>query len=179
VKMQRVRWREMNRRLRYAIGLGAVVGLVAAYYALPVALAVISLGEICAYSPLGTNLCGSSKQSEKPRAPNIREVVACKEEGIRYVGTSPEGAEVCFTVSSDGREVIETGLSLVRASACPSGELGGVYGNSPAIVDSFGHFFDSGTGLRATIRGAEASGVFAAAEICAGKTFRWTARRAP
>ena len=149
------------------------MGLWAAYYALPVALAVISLGEICAYSPLGTNLCGSSKQSEKHR-----ELVACKEDGIRYVGTTPEGADVCFTVSSDGREVIETGLSLVRASACPSGELGGVYGNSPAIVDSFGHFFESDTGLRATIRGAEASGVFAAAEICAGKTFRWTARRA-
>jgi hypothetical protein len=47
----------MNRRVGHAIGsLGAVVGLLAAYYALPLVLAVISLGEICAYSPLGTNL---------------------------------------------------------------------------------------------------------------------------
>jgi hypothetical protein len=168
----------MNRRLRYAVGLGTVVGLVAAYYALPVALGVISLGEICAYSPLGTNLCGSSSQTGTPHPPKIREVVACREDGVRYVGTSPEGAEVCFTVSSDGREVIETGVSLVRASACPDGALGGLYSNSPAIVDSFGHVFEGDTGLRATIRGAEASGVFAAAEICAGKTFKWTARRA-
>src|SRR5437667_3181488 len=165
--MQRVRWREMNRRLRYAIGLGAVVGLVAAYYALPVALAVISLGEICAYSPLGTNLCGSSKQSEKHR-----ELVACKEDGIRYVGTTPEGADVCFTVSSDGKQVIETGLVLVQAGACPNGAPGAVYSNSPAAVDPSGHV-ETDTGLSATIRGAEASGTFAS-EVCAGTTFKWT-----
>src|SRR5436190_8869453 len=100
----------MNRQVRYGIGsLGAVVGLLAAYYALPLVLAVISLGEICVYSPLGTNLCGTSRQTGPPPAPKILELVACKENGIRYVGTTAEGAEVCFTVSSDGRQVIETG----------------------------------------------------------------------
>lgn len=169
----------MNRRVGYAIGSsGAVVGLLAAYYALPLVLGVISLGEICAYSPLGTNLCGTSKQTHTPPALRIRELVACKEDGIRYIGTTPEGAEVCFTVSSDGREVIETGLSLVRASGCQNGGLGGVYSDSPATVDPSGHV-ESSTGLTATIRGAEAAGVFAAAAICGGKTFKWTAHRAP
>jgi hypothetical protein len=59
----------MNRRAGYAMGsLGTVVGLLAAYYALPLVLAVISLGEICAYSPLGTNLCGPSTQTSTPPA---------------------------------------------------------------------------------------------------------------
>jgi hypothetical protein len=101
----------MNRRVGYAIGSsGAVVGLLAAYYALPLVLVVISLGEICPYSPFGTNLCGRSRQTHTPPALRIRELVACKEDGVRYFGTTPEGAEVCFTVSSDGSEVIETGL---------------------------------------------------------------------
>ena len=164
----------MNRRVRYGIGsLGAVVGLLAAYYALPLVLAVISLGEICAYSPLGTNFCGGS--TGPPRVPTIREVVACKEDGIRYVGTTPEGADVCFTVSSDGKQVIETGLVLVQAGACPNGAPGAVYSNSPAAVDPSGHV-ETDTGLSATIRGAEASGTFAS-EVCAGTTFKWTAHR--
>src|SRR6266480_5177846 len=105
----------MNRRVRYGIGsLGAVVGLLAAYYALPLVLAVISLGEICAYSPLGTHLCGGS--TGPPPIPTIREVVACKEDGIRYVGTTAQGAEVCLTISSNGKELVETGFSFVRAS---------------------------------------------------------------
>ena len=60
----------MNRQVRYGIGsLGAVVGLLAAYYALPLVLAVISLGEICAYSPLGTDFCGES--TSPPRFPTV------------------------------------------------------------------------------------------------------------
>ena len=166
----------MNRRLLYAIGsLGTVVGLLAAYYALPFVLAIISLGEICAYSPLGTNLCGTSTQTSEPPAQKIRELIACKEDGIRYFGTTPEGAEVCFTVSSDGRELVETGFRVVSVRDCSAG---GVYSNSSATVDPSGRV-ESSTGLTATIRGAEASGVFAAAEVCGGKTFKWTAHRAP
>src|SRR3954464_1621112 len=128
----------MNRRVRYGIGsLGVLVGLLAAYYALPLVLAVISLGEICAYSPLRTNFCGRS--TGPPRVPAIREVVACKEDGIRYIGTTPEGAEVCLTVSSNGRELVETGFSFVRASGCPNGVLGAAHGDSPAAVDPSGH----------------------------------------
>jgi len=167
----------MNRRVRYGIGsLGVLVGLLAAYYALPLVLAVISLGEICAYSPLRTNFCGRS--TGPPRVPAIREVVACKEDGIRYIGTTPEGAEVCLTVSSNGRELVETGFSFVRASGCPNGVLGAAHGDSPAAVDPSGHV-ESSNGLTATIRGAKASGVFADSEICPGKKFKWSAQREP
>src|SRR5438874_177784 len=121
----------MNRWVGHGMGsLGVIVGLLATYYALPLVLAVISLGEICAYSPLGTNLCGGP--SGPPRVPTIREVVACKEDGIRYIGRTPERADVCLTVSSDGRELIETGFSFVRASGCPNGALGAVHGDSTA-----------------------------------------------
>ena len=158
----------------------AVVGLLVAYYALPLFLAIISLGEICAYSPLGTNLCGEStgESSGPPRVPAIlREVVACKEDGIRYIGTTPEGAEVCLTVSSNGRELVETGFSFVRGSGCPNGDRGAVHDDSPAAVDRSGHV--ESKGLTATIRGAKASGVFADPEICRGKKFKSTAHRAP
>jgi hypothetical protein len=41
----------MNRRVRYGLGTAAVVGaLAASYYAIPIGLAIISLGEICLYS---------------------------------------------------------------------------------------------------------------------------------
>jgi|SRR5436309_3750917 len=167
----------MNRRVRYGIGsLGAVVGLLAAYYALPLVLAVISLGEICAYSPLGTDFCGES--TSPPRFPTIREVVACKEDGIRYIGKTPEGAEVCLTVSSNGKELVETGFSFVRASGCPNGALGAVHSDSRATVDPSGHV-ESSEGLTATIRGAKASGVLADPEICPGKKFKWSAQREP
>jgi hypothetical protein len=83
------------------------------------------------------------------------------------------------TVASPGKPVIlKRVLSLVRAIGCPNGGLGGVSSNSSATVDPSGHV-ETSTGLTATIRGAEASGVFAAADICAGKTFKWTAHGAP
>src|SRR5437867_4293696 len=105
----------MNRRVRYGIGsLWVAVGLLVAYYALPLFLAIISLGEICAYSPLGTNLCGVSSTPPAPRA--SPDPVVCKEDGIRYAGTTAQGAEVCLTVSRDGTELVETGFSFVRAS---------------------------------------------------------------
>jgi hypothetical protein len=45
-------------------------------------------------------------------------------------------------------------------------------------VDASGRF-DNPDGLRATVGGATATGVFEDSTICPGKTFRFTARRAP
>lgn len=53
----------MNRRVRYGIGTAALIGALAAgYYLAPIGMAIISLGEICLYSPAGTNLCPRDKQ---------------------------------------------------------------------------------------------------------------------
>jgi hypothetical protein len=169
----------MNRQVGYGIGASGA-GLLLAYYALPLFLAIISLGEICPYSPLGTNLCGtSSSQSSPPIAPRTSpDPVVCTEDGIRYSGTTAEGAAVCLTVSRDGRELVETGFSFVRASGCPNGAFGTVHSTVPATIDPSG-YVENRDGLTATIRGDRASGVLESSGTCPGKKFKWTAHRAP
>jgi hypothetical protein len=160
----------MNEWVRSAlVFMAVVVGVLAAYYAAPLGVAVISIGEICPYSPLGTNLCRGS--------------TLCEEPGIRYAGKTEQGAEVCFTLSRDSKKLIETGFSFVRASGCPDGAVGTVSGGYPATsglaidtVDPSGHV---GTphGLKAVIRGDMAGGVLENSDICPGKTFKWSAHR--
>src|SRR2546427_3962644 len=114
---------------RFGNGVALVAGLLMVYYGLPVLLAIISLGEICPYSPSGTNLCGRSPsgRTQQPSAPTKQgqpspEPVAvklCKQPGIRYSGTTIEGAEVCFTLTASLREWIEIGFKFVPASRCP------------------------------------------------------------
>jgi hypothetical protein len=102
----------------------------------------------------------------------------CKRDGIRYVGATAQGAEVCFTLTSDGKELVETGFSFVPASGCPDGGVGTVYSDYRVSVDPAGQF-ENPDGLTATIRGSRAAGVFEDSSICKGKTFKWTAQRAP
>lgn len=102
----------------------------------------------------------------------------CKRDGIRYAGTTAEGAEVCFTLTLDGRELVETGFSFVGASSCPDGAEGTVLSGYRGTIDPAGHF-EIPEGLTATIYGVRASGVFEDSDICPGKKFEWSARRAP
>jgi hypothetical protein len=102
----------------------------------------------------------------------------CKLDGIRYAGTTAQGAEVCLTLSPDGSELIETGFSFVAASGCPDEAAGTVHSDYPGTVEPSGRVVNP-DGLTATIRGATASGVFADSQICPGKTFKWSARRLP
>jgi hypothetical protein len=195
----------MNRPALY--GLGAVAALLAAYYVIPIAIAVASLGEICPYSPLGINLCGGTTTKTNANEPflltgvgveetTIEESVAtqtetqvlpgtiadpsafklCLRDGIRYEGTTPEGAEVCFTLSPDGKELIETAFSFVRKSDCPKFALGTTHSGFTGDLDPSGHVVNP-DGFTATVRGATASGEFTDSDICPGKTFKWIARR--
>jgi hypothetical protein len=102
----------------------------------------------------------------------------CKRDGIRYVGATAEGAEVCFTLTPDGTELLETGFSFVPASGCPDGAEGTVNSDYRGSVDPSGHF-ENPDGLTATIRGPRAAGVFEDSAICKGKKFEWSAQRAP
>lgn len=106
------------------------------------------------------------------------ETELCTKAGIRYAGTTPEGAEVCFTLTPDGTELLESGYSFVGASGCQDMAEGAIRSDYPGTVDSSGHF-ETPEGLTATIRGDEASGVFADSDICPGKEFSWSARRRP
>jgi hypothetical protein len=90
------RSRSWRRRARN--GMAVVGGLAGAYYATPLFLAIISLGEACPYSPLGTNLCAQSASSPtnsgQAPAPTSNTPVAaelCRKPGIRYAGTTAEG----------------------------------------------------------------------------------------
>jgi hypothetical protein len=100
----------------------------------------------------------------------------CKRDGIRYAGTTAQGASVCFTLTPDGDRLVETGFSFVPASGCPNRGVGEVYSDFTGRVDASGSVRNP-DGLTATIRGANASGVLEDPTICPGKKFRWSARR--
>jgi hypothetical protein len=178
----------MKRRVQY--GAAAVAGLLAAYYATPFLLIIISLGEICPYSPSGTSLCAQdtsapTKTGPLPLPRTSPEPVGarlCKEPGIRYAGATAEGAEVCFTLSPDRTQWVEIGFTFVPASGCPhkagtTSTTGKTYYEGPDPLTGPGRI--SVSGFTGTIRGARASGVLEDPEICGTKTFRWSARRAP
>lgn len=98
--------------------------------------------------------------------------------GIRYTGTTREGAEVCFTLDRNGGGLIEAGWSFVQASGCPDNAEGTTHSDYSGSVDASGHF-ENPDGFTGTVRGATALGEMQDATICPGKTFNWTARRAP
>jgi len=159
-------WLQMSGRVgrRIGIGAGVVAGLVVAYYALPLGLAIASLGEICAYSPAGTGWCDEGSGSGTPNTPSTD----CREAGIRFTGKTAEGAEVCFTVSDDGRAVLEAGFGFVPESACPGGAVGRVYRNGGGTVSASGRI-ENVADLTGTISGATASGVLRSATRLSGQ----------
>jgi hypothetical protein len=140
---------------------------------------------------VGTNKAQSDVRfdnvlAREPTSLEIRRVHAasrhgsklCKKAGIRYSGKTAQGAEVCFTLTPDGRSLVETAYSFVDASRCPQQATGTTYSGYPGDVDANGRI-DNPDGLKATIRGAIATGVFEDSSICLGKTFAFTATRAP
>lgn len=153
-------------------------------------MAIISLGEICLYSPAGTNLCPRDNNTiyvtETGPPPTVVLGAAtpnCKEPGIRYTGTTPQGAQVCFTLTPDRSMWVEIGFTFVLASACSLGEGGN--------EDVTGETYLGGThplvapgriaaeGFTATIRGARASGLLSNEKVCGNKRFKWSASQAP
>ena len=181
----------MNRQVRYAIGIAMIVGPLAAYYAIPLFLAVISLGELCPYSPSGTSLCARSTTSAQtvelpPSAQTFLdepiEAKLCTKPGIRYAGTTAQGAEVCFTLTQDRSRWVEIGFRFDRASGCPheagtDSATGKTYFEGPGTLTGPGRITVGG--FTATIRGPQASGVLGDSEVCGSKTFEWNARRTP
>jgi hypothetical protein len=172
----------MARRVGY--GIAVVVGLVGAYYVMPLFVAIISLGEICPYSPAGTNICARSSSAPTrvalpglPTSFEPTEAKLCKRSGIRYTGTTAEGAKVCFTLSPDRSKWVEIGFKFARASACPHDATGEKYYVGSDRLTGPGQI--AVAGFTATIRGARASGTLEDSDICGSKTFKWTARRAP
>jgi len=160
-----------------------VVGALVAYYVIPVFVVVISLGEICPYSPSGIGLCSQSAPTKPgPAAAAARPASAlgklCKKPGIRYAGTTPQGTEVCLTLTRDSSKWLEIGFRFVPASGCPhAGATGMSYyeGSEPLTTPER----ISVRGFTATIQGAQAEGVLEDSTVCGNKTFKWTAHRAP
>jgi hypothetical protein len=109
-----------------------------------------------------------------------REGTLCKKSGTRYAGATAEGAEVCFTLTTDRSMWVEIGFRFVPASRCPHTTgtgTGKTYYEGRDPLTGPGRIVVPG--FTATIHGARASGVLADSETCKGKTFKWSARRAP
>lgn len=112
----------------------------------------------------------------------------CKKPGIHYKGTTSEGVKVCFTLSPDGRKLIQDAWLFARNSAsyCSGIHPGQL---DVSIVSNHstrasGQHFDDGT-FSGTIRHANGSllstttGEFTDGYDCPGRTFKWTAYRTP
>jgi Tol biopolymer transport system component len=114
-----------------------------------------------------------------PPQPSSAAGKLCKKPGIRYAGTTPAGAEVCFTLTPNRSKWIEIGFRFVRASGCPQTTgtaTGKAYYEGQVPLS---HERIVLPGFTAFIGRARASGTLKDSEICRGKTFRWSARRAP
>lgn len=147
--------RPVNRRrlVVVAAAVGAVGLLGAAYYGTP--------RDATRSEPLGEETSSTA--------------ALCNRSGLRYSGTTAEGAEVCFTLSPDRRVWLEIGLSFVAASRCPASATGTTRISGPLPFTAPGRL--AMDGFAATVRGDAASGVLGDKDICGRKTFKWTARR--
>jgi len=172
-----------------------VAGTVAAYYAIPLFVGIITLGEICPYSPLGTSLCAGRTASPSAGVLHLPsdlptrvvtdrgqvEANLCSEPGIRYSGATSEGAKVCFTLTPDRRNWVEIGFMFIPASDCP--QYGSALATGEKQYEGPQPLTDSERitvpGFTAAIHGARASGVLGSSEICGNKRFKWNARRTP
>jgi hypothetical protein len=159
----------LNRQVGY--GLAVVAAGVTVYYAFPLFVAVISVGELCPYSPAGTTLCSESSVTGDEPEPAVTEA------GLRYRGRTADGAEVCFTLTRERDAWVEIGFLFVRASRCPEGATGRTYVTGPEPLPSSGRLATQG--FTETIRGTRATGVLGDTTICANKRFKWNARLVP
>jgi Tol biopolymer transport system component len=123
----------------------------------------------------------AGRPAAAPR-PSSPEGKLCKKPGIRFAGTTAQGAEVCFTLTPDRSKWVEIGFRFVRASRCPH-TTGTTYTTGKTYYEGRDPLTRPGRitapGFTATIHGARASGVLEDSETCKGKTFKWSARRAP
>lgn len=147
-------------------GLGTSVA-----YGIGVSLVVMVVGPLAAvYYPTGDTSASSSPLAGK----------LCGRPGIRYIGGTT-GLRLCFTLTPDLTTRVEIGWRFSRASGCRAGPdqrgWAPVYDDFEYTLDSPGKITEPG--FTATIRGARASGVLKAPDVCPGRTFPWSARRQP
>lgn len=179
-----------SRSLGYGLAVVAALGVV--YYTAPLVVGIVSLGEICPYSPAGTTICAGDEAGPAtgPNLPPGLQTVLdaqqgkalCSMAGIRYAGTTEDGAEVCFTLTTDRRQWAEIGFKVDGFRSCP-GALGAAtttgrtyYAGPQSLAGPRRISFSDFTG---TISGPRAAGVLGDRHVCASKTFKWTARRRP
>lgn len=150
------------------------------------------LATMLGFAALGFAGCGGTTES-KPPASNLDSKTParklCKSPGIRYIGSTDQGAPVCFTLTPDGKGLLEVDFySTTRCDARDSSTL--VASEYEGVLPEVG-----GHGLvelklpiqigqrevaeflfRGVVRGAAASGVIIN-ERCQSLTAKWTAHR--
>jgi hypothetical protein len=119
----------------------------------------------------------SNTSSSSSSAPSLTGTL-CKNPGVRYAGTTAEGVQVCFTLTSDRGTWVEIAWRFtgVGTSRCPGGASRTSFDPGDRIGGPRGF---SEPGFTATIRDARATGVLTDSELCPGKKFTWSARRVP
>ncbi len=92
----------------------------------------------------------------------------CKRRGIRYVGSTAQRGEVCFTVTRDHKRLLEVGFAFVPANQCPEMATGTIHAEGeagPAVTRDRVR----SSGFTGDIEGAVATGVLQDWDICSGE----------
>src|SRR5436190_20209182 len=120
---------EPTLRRRYGIGASVVYGISGTVLAL--ALAVLAV-EGWSLAERGTS------------APNLLAGNLCKKPGVRYLATTAQGVQVCFTLTTDRSRWVEIAWRFSSASGCPGGSRPGWAG---ATSYDWGNALDSAGGI--------------------------------
>ena len=98
----------MNRLARYG-GIGALVlvAAVVAYFAIPIFLVIISLGEICPYSPSGISLCSESAPTKPGPRPVPRRDPFLRGWKLAFAASADnKGPPDIFVINADGTRLV-------------------------------------------------------------------------
>jgi hypothetical protein len=146
------------------------------------ALGLTTMLGFVALCLVGCDRTGTSRVANHEVARGAR---SCKAAGVRYVGSTDQNGEVCFTLTPDENRLLELGFDSVCPSALVHSRYKGILPKPGArgLIELAVPFYRgqrqiASLRFRGNIRGAAASGVITNQGFCEDK-LQWTAHRQP
>jgi hypothetical protein len=152
------------------------------------------LAMMLGFAALGFAGCGGTGESKSPASNPDSKTPArklCKFPGIRYIGSTDQGGAVCFTLTADGKRLLE--VDFYSTTSCGDGRDAStlVFSEYEGVLPELGAhgvvelkipFYDGQQQVaellfRGALRGAAASGVITNKGFCESLKVKWIAHR--